>query len=160
VIFVTIDLSSLTSVRSAAQQILSDTTIPTIDVLINNAAIMVCPESKTIDGIEAQFGTNHIGPFLFTNLLVPKLVSGSRVVMVSSSAHRMAEGNEYIDYNWTKAPYHPWRAYGSSKLGNIVFAKSLAKKLAPRGITAYSLCPGCKLTRAHLLLCPFSVMIC
>lgn len=91
VVFVPVDFSDLDSVRSAAADVSNK--VEHIDVLINNAGIMACPYHTTKDGLESQFGTNHIGPFLFTNLLLPKLYvagSGMRIVNVSSSLHRLS----------------------------------------------------------------------
>ena len=103
--FINLDLSSLASVREAAASITAN--VEKIDVLINNAAVMTCPFSKTVDGIECQFGTNHIGHFLLTNLIMPKILAagpGARIVNLSSSAHRMADVN-LDDYNFeVKAP--------------------------------------------------------
>ena len=103
--FINLDLSSLASVREAAASITAN--VEKIDVLINNAAVMTCPFSKTVDGIECQFGTNHMGHFLLTNLIMPKILAagpGARIVNLSSSAHRMADVN-LDDYNFeVKAP--------------------------------------------------------
>jgi NAD(P)-dependent dehydrogenase (short-subunit alcohol dehydrogenase family) len=90
--FISIDLSNQSSVREAASII--NASVEKIDVLINNAAIMACPFGKTVDGIETQFGTNHIGHFLLTNLIMPKILAaghGARIVNVSSLAHRMVD---------------------------------------------------------------------
>ena len=90
--FVPLDLSSLDSVREAAAKI--NESVDKLDILINNAGIMACPFAKTVDGIESQFGTNYIGHFLLTNLIMPKILAagpGSRIVNVSSSAHRMSD---------------------------------------------------------------------
>lgn len=90
--FVPLDLSSLDSVREAAAKI--NESVDKLDILINNAGIMACPFAKTVDGIESQFGTNYIGHFLLTNLVMPKILAagpGSRIVNVSSSAHRMSD---------------------------------------------------------------------
>ena len=90
-LFVPLDLSSQRAVREAAARI--NESVQTIDILINNAAIMACPFSKTADGIESQFGTNYIGHFLLTNLIMERLVAGqgAKIVNVSSSAHRMSD---------------------------------------------------------------------
>ena len=91
-ILVPLDLSSLDSVREAAGKI--NESVDKLDILINNAGIMACPFAKTVDGIESQFGTNYIGHFLLTNLILPKILAagpGSRIVNVSSSAHRMSD---------------------------------------------------------------------
>ena len=102
--FIDLDLSSQASVREAAARI--NASVEKIDVLINNAAIMACPFSKTVDGIESQFGTNHIGHFLLTNLIMPKILAagpGARIVNVSSVSHRMADVN-LVDYNFEVKP--------------------------------------------------------
>ena len=104
--FINLDLNSLASVREAASSI--NANVEKIDVLINNAAVMACPFSKTVDGIECQFGTNHIGHFLLTNLIMPKILAagpGARIVNLSSSAHRMADVN-LDDYNFEVK--RPW----------------------------------------------------
>ena len=89
--FVPLDLSSQRAVREAAANI--NESVQSIDILINNAAIMACPFAKTVDGIESQFGTNHIGHFLLTNLIMERLIAGqgARIVNVSSSGHRMSD---------------------------------------------------------------------
>ena len=89
--FVSLDLSSLRAIRDAAADI--NQRVKSIDILINNAAIMACPFAKTVDGIESQFGTNYVGHFLLTNLMMNKLIAGqgARIVNVSSSAHQMAD---------------------------------------------------------------------
>ncbi|KZV99685.1 NAD(P)-binding protein [Exidia glandulosa HHB12029] len=143
VLSVTLDLSSLASVRSAAQQIVQDANIPHIDVLINNAGVMACPLERTVDGLEMQFGTNHIGHFLFTSLLMPKLLKASepRVVNVTSSGHRFANVPVLLDDpNWEKTPYNIWVGYGQSKLANILFSKELARRFP--AVKAYSAHPG------------------
>ena len=102
--FVNLDLSSLASVREAAASI--NANIEKIDVLINNAAVMACPFSKTMDGIESQFGTNHVGHFLLTNLIMPKILAagpGARIVNLSSVSHSMADVN-LDDYNFEVKP--------------------------------------------------------
>ena len=104
--FINLDLNSLASVREAASSI--NANVEKIDVLINNAAVMACPFSKTVNGIECQFGINHIGHFLLTNLIMPKILAagpGARIVNLSSSAHRMADVN-LDDYNFEVK--RPW----------------------------------------------------
>ena len=104
--FISLDLSSLASVREAAASI--NDNVEKIDVLINNAAVMACPYSKTVDGIECQFGTNHVGHFLLTNLIVPKILAagtGARIVNVSSVSHQEANVN-LDDYNYEVK--RPW----------------------------------------------------
>ncbi|GAM33902.1 short-chain dehydrogenase [Talaromyces pinophilus] len=137
-----LDLASQVQVREAAKEVLGYT--ESIDVLVNNAGIMAkSPYSQTPDGIEAQFGANHIGHFLFTNLVMSKLIgpegneSGSgrtaRVVNVASDGYRLGPNG---------ATYNPWRAYGQSKTANMLFSRSLATKLAKRGLISVSLHPG------------------
>src|SRR5579884_1548799 len=115
-----LDLQDLASVREFADA------IDTVDVLINNAGIMATPEARTVDGFESQIGTNHLGHFALTNLLLPKLTD--RVVTVSSFFHWMG----YIslrDLNWTSRPYSAWVAYGQSKLANLMFTSELHRRL-------------------------------
>ena len=142
--FVQCNLSSQTSVRTAAAEIIDS--VPCIDILVNNAALPPCPYSKTEDGIESQFGTNHIGHFLLTNLLIPKILAakpGARIVNVSSSAYRHAARPAGDDYNFSNgATYSEREGYFQSKAANVLFAKCLAQKLAPHGIQAFSLHPG------------------
>jgi NAD(P)-dependent dehydrogenase (short-subunit alcohol dehydrogenase family) len=116
-----LDLASLASVRAFA----SGWDGP-IDVLINNAGIMIPPKSQTADGFELQFGTNHLGPFALTNLLLPHITD--RVVTVSSGAHRMGR-IDFDDLNWERKPYRAWRAYGQSKLANLLFTAELQRRL-------------------------------
>ncbi|KAH8807555.1 hypothetical protein F5884DRAFT_752140 [Xylogone sp. PMI_703] len=150
--FVPIDLASQESVRSAAATIASS--VSNIDVIINNAGIMAGPYKTTKEGIESQFGTNHIGHFLFTNLLLPKVVSGGRIVNVSSAGHALG-AVRFDDYNFQDGKaYEEWEAYGQSKTANILFAVSLAKKLQARNIKAFSLHPGNAMTNLAGHLAP------
>ena len=90
--FVPLDLSSLDSVRKAADKI--NESVDKLDIVINNAAIMACPFAKTVDGVESQFGTNYLGHFLLTNLVMPQILAagpGSKIVNMSSSAHRISD---------------------------------------------------------------------
>lgn len=139
-----LDLSSQAQIRTAASEVNSYAE-PCVDRLINNAAIMAAPYSTTEDGLESQFGTNHIGHFLFTNLIMPKLLaagSQARIVNVSSSGHRR-EQIRFEDYNFSNgATYDKWRAYGQSKTANMLFTIALAEKLGPMGMLSYSLYPG------------------
>mmetsp|Transcript_10397 Transcript_10397/g.14418 ORF Transcript_10397/g.14418 Transcript_10397/m.14418 type:complete len:270 (+) Transcript_10397:133-942(+) len=134
---VCMDLGNLHSVREAAEEI-KKLNIP-VHGLINNAGVMMCPYGKTKDGIETQFGVNHIGHFLFTALIYPLLKASaeetkvpSRIVNVSSSYHRYApkEGILFgnLDWNDGKA-YEKKKAYGHSKYANIVFTKELSARL-------------------------------
>jgi NAD(P)-dependent dehydrogenase (short-subunit alcohol dehydrogenase family) len=138
--FIKMDLGSQASVRAAAAEILK--TVPHIDALINNAGVMAVPYELTPEGIEMQFGINHIGHFLLTNLLIPRMRPGSRIVNVSSAGHSMS-GVRFDDVNFaTGADYDMWDAYGQSKSANILFAIALAGRLAKKGIQAFSLHPG------------------
>ncbi len=138
-----LDLASLDSVRAFAKGFLADH--DRIDVLLNNAGIMACPEGKTADGFELQFGTNHLGHFLLTGLLDPALGEGSRVVELSSGAHGMADV-DLEDPNFETKEYHPWVSYGQSKTANALFAVELDRRLRPRGASAYSVHPGAIMT--------------
>jgi len=101
-----------------------------LDVLINNAGVMAVPEKRTVDGFELQIATNHLGPFALTNLLLPQV--RDRVVTVSSGAHRIG-GLDVDDLNWERRRYHRWRAYGQSKLSNLLFAAELERRLIEAG---------------------------
>ena len=140
-----VDLTSLESVRMLAKDFLSDHS--RIDVLINNAGIMVCPFGTTSDGFELQLGTNHLGHFLLTVLLAPALVDGgpSRVVELSSGAHGMA-GMDFDDLMFERREYDPWVAYAQSKTANVLFAMELDRRLADRGVKAFSVHPGMIMT--------------
>jgi NAD(P)-dependent dehydrogenase (short-subunit alcohol dehydrogenase family) len=117
-----LDLADLSSVRAFAEGWNGD-----IDILVNNAGVMAVPESRTADGFEMQFGTNHLGHFALTGLLLPSVTD--RVVTISSGAHRMGRIN-LDDLNWNRRPYQPWGAYGQSKLANLLFTLELQRRLA------------------------------
>ncbi|KAF6205918.1 hypothetical protein GE061_020094 [Apolygus lucorum] len=138
---VKLDLSSLNSVRDCAAEILATET--RIHLLINNAGVMMCPWGLTVDGYEVQFGTNHLGHFLLTLLLLPTILASApaRIVNVSSLAHVVANSMVYDDINLEKS-YSSISAYGRSKLANVLFTKELARKLKGTGVTAYCLHPG------------------
>ncbi|MEZ0163298.1 SDR family NAD(P)-dependent oxidoreductase [Kineococcus sp. LSe6-4] len=127
-----LDLSSLTSVREAAQALREEH--PRVDLLINNAGVMYTPRETTQDGFERQFGTNHLGHFAFTGLLLDALlpVAGSRVVTVSSIAHRIRAAIHFDDLQWERS-YSRVGAYGQSKLANLLFTYELQRRLAVRG---------------------------
>ena len=129
-----LDLTSLESVRSAAAQLRSDH--ERIDLLINNAGVMYTPKSTTKDGFELQFGTNHLGHFAFTGLLLDRLlpVAGSRVVTISSIGHRIRAAIHFDDLQWERR-YGRVAAYGQSKLANLLFTYELQRRLAPGGTT-------------------------
>jgi NAD(P)-dependent dehydrogenase (short-subunit alcohol dehydrogenase family) len=117
-----LDLADLASVREFADAWDGD-----VDLLINNAGIMAVPEGKTADGFESQIGTNHLGHFALTNRLLPHVTG--RVVTVASDAHRMGK-IDLDDLNWERRSYSPWRAYGQSKLANLLFTLELQRRLA------------------------------
>src|SRR5215472_4746198 len=129
-----LDLTSLESIRAAADQLRSEH--DRIDLLINNAGVMWTPKSTTKDGFELQFGTNHLGHFAFTGLLLDRLlpVAGSRVVTVSSMGHRIRADIHFDDLQWERS-YNRVGAYGQSKLANLLFTYELQRRLAPRGTT-------------------------
>jgi NAD(P)-dependent dehydrogenase (short-subunit alcohol dehydrogenase family) len=120
-----LDLADLSSVREFAS-----TWDGEIELLINNAGVMVPPLTRTADGFELQFGTNHLGHFALSNLLLEH-VSG-RVVTVSSDAHRFG-AIDFEDLNWERRPYKAWRAYGQSKLANLLFTSELQRRLEGAG---------------------------
>jgi NAD(P)-dependent dehydrogenase (short-subunit alcohol dehydrogenase family) len=123
-----LDLTSLDSVRCAADALRS--AYPRIDLLINNAGVMLTPKQTTKDGFELQFGTNHLGHFALTGLLLDHLlpVRGSRVVTVSSMAHRMRAAIHFNDLQWERS-YNRGAAYGQSKLANLLFTYDLQRRL-------------------------------
>ncbi len=131
-----LDLADLDSVRAFA-----DAWEGEIDVLINNAGVMAVPEQRTKDGFEMQIGTNHLGHFALTNLLLPAITD--RVVTVASGAHR-AGSIRLDDLNWEQGSYHRWRAYGQSKLANLLFTAELQRRLDAAGssVRAVAAHPG------------------
>ena len=122
-----LDLASLASVRAFAAGWDGD-----IDLLINNAGVMAPPLSRTAEGFELQFGTNHLGHFALSNLLLEHVTG--RVVTVSSTGHRMGR-IDFEDLNWERKPYRAWRAYGQSKLANLLFTAELQRRLTAAGST-------------------------
>jgi len=141
-----LDLCHLESVRNFAKPLLETGT--KIQGLVNNAGIMNSPQGKTKDGFELQFGTNHLGHFLLTELLIPTLKNSApaRIVNVSSCFHDRAMGREgridFNDLNFERKKYDGWEAYAQSKLANLLHAKQLAKRLSGTGITVASVHPG------------------
>jgi NAD(P)-dependent dehydrogenase (short-subunit alcohol dehydrogenase family) len=121
----TLDLASLASIHEFAAAWEGP-----IDVLINNAGVMVPPLSRTAEGFELQFGTNHLGHFALTNLLLDHVVE--RVVTVSSNGHRFVE-LDFDDLGWEHKSYRAWRAYGQSKLANLLFTAELQRRLEEAG---------------------------
>lgn len=141
---VELDLGSLESVRGCADTLLK--VGQPFDVLICNAGVMAAPQGTTADGFETQFGVNHLGHFLLVNLLLPLLHSGSRILVLSSMGHRMADIN-LNDPNYRQRPYDKWEAYGAAKTANCLFAVELDKRLRGRGIRAAAIHPGVVATK-------------
>lgn len=129
-----LDLADLSSVRHFADEWEGE-----IDVLINNAGIMMVPKRLTTDGYESQFATNHLGHFALTNLLLPHITN--RVVTVASTAHRWG-GFDLDDLNWERRDYQTERAYGQSKISNLLFTLELQRRLEGTGLRAYAAHPG------------------
>jgi NAD(P)-dependent dehydrogenase (short-subunit alcohol dehydrogenase family) len=122
-----LDLADLASVRTFAQEIPADR----IDVLINNAGVMNVPKRQTADGFELQFGTNYLGHFALTGLLLPRLSPGARVVTVTSAVHAIGRIN-FNDLQHERH-YQPWLAYGQSKLANLLFTYELDRRARATG---------------------------
>ncbi|MFN2098899.1 SDR family NAD(P)-dependent oxidoreductase [Altererythrobacter sp. MF3-039] len=137
----TCDLASLDSVRAAAKE--ASERFGKLDLLINNAGVMACPKGKTADGFERQFGTNHLGHFLLSNLLVPLLEKGNapRIIALSSRAH-FSSPVHLEDPNYENREYEKWESYGQSKTANALFALAADKRFKSRGIRAFSVHPG------------------
>jgi NAD(P)-dependent dehydrogenase (short-subunit alcohol dehydrogenase family) len=129
-----LDLTSLESTRAAAEQLRADH--DRIDLLINNAGVMYTPKGTTKDGFELQFGTNHLGHFAFTGLLLDRLLplTDSRIVTVSSVGHRILADIHFDDLQWERR-YNRVAAYGQAKLANLLFTYELQRRLAPHGTT-------------------------
>jgi NAD(P)-dependent dehydrogenase (short-subunit alcohol dehydrogenase family) len=139
----TLELGSFASIRAFAERFLAK--YDRLDIVINNAGVMACPESKTEDGIELQFGSNHLGHFLMTNLIARTLGKGARVVALSSAAH-VVSPVVFDDIQFEKRAYDKWKAYGQSKTANALFAVALNARLKGRGVEAFSVHPGAIMT--------------
>ncbi len=133
------DLASLASVRKAASDLIARG--KPFDAIIANAGVMACPKGKTQDGFETQFGTNHLGHFVFVNHLVPLLKSGARIVTLSSAGHQISDVN-IEDPNFERTEYQAFTAYGRSKTANILYAVALDNRLKGRGVRATAVHPG------------------
>ncbi|MEC7762073.1 MAG: oxidoreductase [Pseudomonadota bacterium] len=136
-----LDLASLASIKTFADGFLA--TYDRLDVLINNAGVMVPPLGRTEDGFELQMGTNHFGAFALTGRLMPLLIAtpDSRVTVTSSVAHKQGKPN-LDDLDWTSRKYSAWQAYGDSKIANLLFAFELDRRLAGRGPKVVAAHPG------------------
>ncbi|MCW2752906.1 MAG: family NAD(P)-dependent oxidoreductase [Marmoricola sp.] len=135
---VRVDLADLTSVRRGAA---AAAELGPIDILINNAGVMALPYDRTVDGFEMQFGTNHLGPFLLTGLLLGQVLeSGNgRVVAVASQAHRFARRVPLDDPRTLNRRYSRWGSYAESKLANLMFTYELDRRLKAAGAPAKAL---------------------
>jgi NAD(P)-dependent dehydrogenase (short-subunit alcohol dehydrogenase family) len=139
-----LDLADLASVRAFAS-----TWAGSLDVLVNNAGVMAVPRGRTADGFETQLGTNHLGHYALTNLLLRHITD--RVVTVSSAAHRHGR-IELDDLNWEHRRYRRWAAYGQSKLANLLFTLELDRRLVEAGspVRALAAHPGYAATNLQL----------
>jgi NAD(P)-dependent dehydrogenase (short-subunit alcohol dehydrogenase family) len=153
--FIPLDLADLEKVGAFAAQVFGE--YDRLDVLVNNAGVMIPPESRTAQGHELQFGVNHLGHFALTGLLLPLIrrTRGARVVNVSSMAHRGGK-MAFDDLNWESRSYGAVAAYGQSKLANLLFTSELARRLEDAGVDATSVAahPGWTATnlQQHSLL--------
>lgn len=141
-----LDLGSLASVRAFVQAFLVKH--DRLDALVNNAGVMATPEGKTVDGFETQFGVNHLGHFLLTELLLETLKTSapSRIVCVASAAHAGMSGKPGVldvdDLHFARRGYDPTLAYNQSKLANVIYARHLAKRLEGTSVSVFSVHPG------------------
>ncbi len=134
-----LDLASLKSVRAAADKLVADGRL--FDVIIANAGVMATPFGKTEDGFETQFGTNHLGHFVFVNRIAKLIKDGGRLVNLSSSGHRFSDV-DLNDPNFETTPYEPFVAYGRSKTANVLFAVEFDRRHHDRGVRATAVHPG------------------
>jgi NAD(P)-dependent dehydrogenase (short-subunit alcohol dehydrogenase family) len=134
-----LDLADLRSVRACADALLARAA--PFDVVINNAGVMATPFGHTADGFETQFGTNHLGHFVFANRIAPLLREGGRLVTLSSSGHRFSDV-DLDDPNFARTAYDPWIAYGRSKTANVLFAVAFDRRHRGRGVRAAAVHPG------------------
>jgi NAD(P)-dependent dehydrogenase (short-subunit alcohol dehydrogenase family) len=137
--FVQLDLASLDSVRRCADGLLAAS--KPFDLIIANAGVMACPKSKTVDGFETQFGTNHLGHFVLVNRIASLLKAGSRLVNLSSAGHRYADV-DLEDPNFEHTPYEEFMAYGRSKTANVLFAVEFDRRHKARDVRATAVHPG------------------
>ena len=135
------DLGDLASVRRFGDSMADD--LDRLDLLINNAGIMACPEARVGPGWESQFGVNHMGHFALTKALVPLIEStpGSRVVSLSSTAHKLTDIH-WDDIQFESTPYDKWQAYGQAKTANALFANALSRRLSDVDALAFAVHPG------------------
>lgn len=136
---VELDLADLKSVRACADKLLEKG--DPFDVIISNAGIMATPFGHTADGFESQFGTNHLGHFVFVNRIASLIREGGRLINLSSAGHRYSNV-DLDDPNFERTPYDPFVAYGRSKTANILFAVAFDKRHRDRGVRAAAVHPG------------------
>jgi NAD(P)-dependent dehydrogenase (short-subunit alcohol dehydrogenase family) len=136
---VALDLASLASVRACADGLLAAG--KPFDLVIANAGVMATPFGHTADGFETQFGTNHLGHFVFVNRIAPLIRAGGRLINLASSGHRFSNV-DLLDPNFERTPYDPFVAYGRSKTANILFAVAFDQRHRERGIRAAAVHPG------------------
>lgn len=156
-----LELAELASVRAFAAEV--NCRHPKLEALVNNAGVMKTPFGHTKDGFETQFGVNHLGHFLLTNLLTDALKAGapSRVVNLSSFFHEFAMGRKgeihFDDLNYHSRPFDSWEAYAQSKLANLLHARELGRRLAGTGVTTASVNPG--FVRTNLMTIPLPMWL-
>ena len=134
-----LDLASLASVRACADKLLDQG--EKFDVVIANAGVMACPKGMTADGFETQFGTNHLGHFLFVNRIASLMKPGARLVNLASAGHRRADV-DLDDPKFERTPYDEWVAYGRSKTANVLFAVEFDRRHRDEGVRATAVHPG------------------
>lgn len=134
-----LDLASLASVRAAADALVAAG--KPFDLVIANAGVMATPFGKTVDGFETQFGTNHLGHFVFVNRIASLFAPGSRLVNLSSAGHRFSD-IDLDDPNFERTPYAEFIAYGRSKTANVLFAVEFDRRHRDRGVRATAVHPG------------------
>jgi NAD(P)-dependent dehydrogenase (short-subunit alcohol dehydrogenase family) len=137
-----LDLADPSSVAAYADGVLADGR--PLDIVIGNAGVMACPETRVGDGWELQLATNHLGHYALVNRLWPAIGDGARVVSVSSTGHHLSDFR--WDDPWFEGGYDKWLAYGQSKTANVLFAVRLDELGRDRGVRAFSLHPGAILT--------------
>jgi NAD(P)-dependent dehydrogenase (short-subunit alcohol dehydrogenase family) len=136
---VVLDLASLAAVRACAEALVARA--ESFDLVIANAGVMACPFAQTEDGFEMQFGTNHLGHFVFVNRIAPLMRAGARFISLTSSAHRISDVS-LNDPNFKNTPYDKLVAYGRSKTANVLFAVEFDRRHKHRGIRAVAVHPG------------------
>lgn len=134
-----LDLASLASVRAASDRLVAAG--KPFDLVIANAGVMATPFGKTADGFETQFGTNHLGHFVFVNRIASLMTPGSRLVNLSSAGHRFSDV-DLDDPNFERTPYAEFIAYGRSKTANVLFAVEFDRRHKARGVRATAVHPG------------------